>query len=78
MEFHVISEYFNYGVMPILLDAIKVIFKVSVVQGIYYILRSDRKTGIDRIKHATTGYIMFKFIDIFISLIDEVVNNATL
>jgi len=64
--------------MPYVFDVGKLMLKIGVVQGAYFIMRSDRKNGIDKIKYSSLGYIMLKFIDIFIALIDEIVRNATM
>ena len=78
MNNDIISKVFDQSIMPYVFDVGKLMLKIGVVQGAYFIMRSDRKNGIDKIKYSSLGYIMLKFIDIFIALIDEIVRNATM
>lgn len=77
MEFNIISKAFEQGVMPIIQDGLCMIAEISTAQGVYAIARGDRKTGIDKIKYAVTGYVMIKFVPQLFDFVDKVVANAT-
>lgn len=66
----VFTPLFLDGLMPIVLDITGVIFRVAIIGGIYCIMRSDSKNGLNRIKMATVAYCMLKFIEVFVQLID--------
>ena len=74
----VISRVFDESIMPYVYDIGKLLLKVGIVQGAYYVMRADRKAGIEKIKYASFGYIMLKFIDVFINIIDEISANITM
>lgn len=71
-----ISRAFESGIMPVMYDIGKTLLIIGLFQGSYYIMRTDRKNGIDKIKYATTGYIMLKFINWFILLVDKIASEA--
>lgn len=71
-----ISSAFQAGIMPVMFDIGKTLLMIGLFQGSYYIMRADRKGGIDKIKYATMGYIMLKFINWFIALVDMIALEA--
>lgn len=75
-EDNMISRAFESGIMPVMYDIGKTLLIIGLFQGSYYIMRTDRKNGIDKIKYATTGYIMLKFINWFILLVDRIATEA--
>jgi len=77
MEFNIISRAFEQGVLPIIQDGMCMIAEISTAQGIYAIARGDRKTGVDKIKYAISGYVMIKFVAQLFDFVDKVVQNAT-
>jgi len=78
MQFNEFTVAFNKFVMPILYDGIDIVFRFSLLQGGFYIMRGDKKAGIDRIKFATIGFLGIKFINTFINIINDVAQKATL
>lgn len=75
---NVISSVFDESIMPYVYDIGKLLLKVGIVQGAYYVMRADRRAGIEKIKYASFGYIMLKFIDVFIKIIDEISANIVM
>lgn len=71
----IISKVFDEAIMPYILDAGKTVLKITVVQGAYYMMRSDRKNGIDKVKYGATGYVMLRCVDLFIGVVDEIANT---
>lgn len=69
------SQAFDISIMPILSDIGKVIFKVSVVGGIYLIIRQNAPKGIERIKYAAIGYVALNAMDLFINIVDNIGKN---
>lgn len=56
--------------LPICWDIGKVLFAVGCIQGVYMLMRSDAKGFINKTKWATSGYILLRFIQVFITFID--------
>lgn len=67
---NIFTPLFLDGLMPIVMDITGILFRVSIIGGIYCIMRSDSKNGLNRIKMATIAYCMLKFIEVFVQLID--------
>lgn len=78
VSLNVISTVFDNSIMPYVYDIGKLLLKVGIVQGAYYVMRADRRAGIEKIKYASFGYIMLKFIDVFIKIIDEISANIVM
>jgi hypothetical protein len=76
MKFNAISNAVIVGAMPIMYDIGKTLLIFGLFQGAYYIMRTDKKAGIDKMKYAITGYVMIKFISYIILLIDNVAEEA--
>lgn len=77
MEFNEFTSAFNKFIVPILFDGIDIVFKVSLYQAGFYLMRGDKKASIDRAKFATLGFLGIKFIDTFINIINEVAQRTT-
>lgn len=71
-----ISKWFEIGALPVIFDVGKTIFFIGLSQGAYYIMRTDRKAGIDKIKYATTGYVILKFSTWFVMVVDRISADA--
>ena len=66
---------FQNSIMPIFYDFGRVLFKVSLAYGIYYIMRMKYTEGVNRMKWAVIGYACLKSITPFVALIDAVTGN---
>lgn len=71
-----ISKWFEIGMLPVIFDVGKTLFSIGIAQGAYYIMRTDRKAGIDKIKYATTGYVILKFSSWFVVVVDKISADA--
>lgn len=69
------SSAFDFNVMPILIDIGRVIFKVSVVGGVYLIIRQNTTKGIEQIKSAAIGYVALNAMDLFVNIVDNISQN---
>lgn len=72
---NVIFQPLHSAFMPYVWDCAKVLLYYGVIQGVYFIMRADTKQATTKIKYASMGYIMIRFIDVFVRLVDTVANN---
>lgn len=72
---NVIFQPLHTAFMPYIWDCAKVLLYVGVIQGVYYIMRADTKQATNKIKYASMGYILIRFIDVFVSLVDTVASS---
>ena len=70
-----LSNAFNVGIMPILIDVGKIIFQCSTVYGAYYIMRKQYQIGLDSIKWAAIGYIALRLTHGFTLLVDSIAST---
>jgi len=70
-----LSNAFNTGIMPILIDIGKVISQCSIVYGSYYIMRKQFQIGVDSIKWSAIGYIALKLTHSFTQLVDNIAST---
>jgi hypothetical protein len=70
-----IDQAFSTSIMPIFIEIGTIIFRCSVVYGVYHVMRMQFTQGINQIKWAVIGYISLKMIDAFTILVDRVANN---
>ena len=73
---NIISSTFDSSIMPYVYDFFKLMLKIGMVQGAFYVMKMDKKMGIDKVKYAVIGYTMLKFTDVFIKIIDQIAINA--
>lgn len=66
---------FRESIVPIFADIAQILFWCSVVYGAYYVMQMRYSEGINRIKYAMIGYIVFKMADGFMRLVDNIANN---
>lgn len=66
---------FNSSIMPIFMEIGVVLFKCSVIYGIYRIIRSQYTQGVTQIKWAAIGYISLRLTDAFVVLVDNIAKN---
>lgn len=72
---NVIFQPLHSAFMPYVWECAKVLLYAGLIQGVYYIMRADTKQATNKIKYASTGYILIRFIDVFVRLVDTVANN---
>jgi len=66
---------FRSGIAPIFADIAKTLFWCSTVYGAYYVIQMRYTEGINRIKYAAIGYIIFRMADNFLVLVDRIADN---
>ena len=71
----VIFEPLHSAFMPYVWECAKIMLYVGCIQGAYFLMRADTKQSVDKIKFASMGYILIRFIDVFVRLVDSVATN---
>lgn len=66
---------FENAILPLLVEGGKCIFYLSVVSGIYVLIRGNASESIKKIKMSVIGYIMLTMIRKFVVLIDKLAAN---
>lgn len=66
---------FRVSIIPIFADIAQILFWCSVVYGAYYVMQMRYSEGVNRIKYAMIGYIVFKMADGFMKLVDNIAQN---
>lgn len=72
---NILTNKFNVILMPYINDFFRLMLKIFIMQGAFYIMKKDRKEGIDKIKYAGIGYCVLKFTDIFVGIIDQIAGS---
>lgn len=70
-------DYFVDAFSPYAGEFFKMILYIAFIRCVYYVMRSDIKSGVTNIRNATIGYIIFKFATIFITIVDNIANQVS-
>lgn len=71
----VIFQPLHSAFMPYVWECAKIMLYVGCIQGAYYLMRADTKQSVTKIKYASMGYVLIRFIDVFVRLVDSVATN---
>lgn len=66
---------FDGWLMPLAMEAGTCLFKLTLISGIYVLIRANAHEGIKKIKTASIGYVLLRSIGSYIRLIDSICNN---
>lgn len=70
-----LGSVFDQFLIPLAVEAGTCIFKITLISGIYILIRSNAHEGIKKIKTATIGYVLLKSINNYVKLIDNICSN---
>lgn len=67
-----LQQAFDRILLPMAIEAGTCIFKLTLISGIYILMRSNTSEAIKKIKTASIGYVLLKSINSYITLIDNI------
>lgn len=66
---------FDQCLLPLAFEAGTCLFKITLISGVYVLIRANAHEGIKKIKMASIGYVLLKSINNYIKLIDRICEN---
>lgn len=63
---------FDNCLLPLAIEAGTCLFKITLISGIYVLIRANAHEGIRKIKMASIGYVLLKSINNYVRLIDRI------
>ncbi len=66
---------FTESLLPLAIEGGKCLFYISMVSGIYVLIRGNCSDSIKKIKTATIGYFLLKMVKNYVALIDRIASN---
>ena len=70
-----LTQVFDKCLLPLAIEAGTCIFKITLISGVYVLLRANTSEGIKKIKVASIGYVLLKSIGNYVKLIDRICAN---
>lgn len=67
-----LGQVFDNCLLPLAIEAGTCIFKITLISGIYVLMRANTHEGIKKIKVASVGYVLLKSIGNYVRLIDRI------
>lgn len=67
-----LGQVFDQCLLPLAIEAGTCIFKITLISGVYILLRANTHEGIKKIKIASIGYVLLRSIDSYVKLIDNI------
>lgn len=70
-----LAELFENLLLPLAIEGGKCLLYVSLVSGVYVLIRGSVSDSVKKIKTATIGYFFLRMIKSYVDLIDKLASN---
>lgn len=69
---------FDKTLLPLAQEFGACLFKLTLISGVYVLIRGNASESIKKVKTSTIGYVLLKTIKTYVDLIDQIAANITL
>lgn len=70
-----LAKVFEDCLLPIAFEMGKCLFYLTIVSGVYVLIRGNASESIKKIKTATIGYVMLRCVVAFVNLVDRIADT---
>lgn len=70
-----LSQVFETAILPLCFDMGKCMFYITIISGVYVLIRGNVHESIKKIKTATIGYVILRCVVSFVNLVDRIADT---
>lgn len=70
-----LSIAFEECLLPLAFDAGRCLFYLTIISGVYVLIRGNASEAIKKIKMSTTGYVILRCVVAFVNLVDRIADG---